>query len=103
MFRLRSTRSPAVAGFSSFCTFTHLGLDARAATVIIIASISMPTTEVRTVSMGRKISEEARRQREELQERVKWILDNLYRGKQRRMAAELGVSQSLISRVTNGR
>jgi hypothetical protein len=54
------------------------------------------------ICMARKVSEEARRRREELQQRVAWVLGHLYRGKQRRMAAEMGVSQSLISRVTNG-
>jgi hypothetical protein len=52
--------------------------------------------------MARRVSEEARRRREELQQRVAWVLEHLYGGKQRRMAAEMGVSQSLISRVTNG-
>jgi hypothetical protein len=52
--------------------------------------------------VGRKVSEEVRRQRQELQKRVIWVLNNLFRGKQRRMAAAMGMSQSLISRVANG-
>src|SRR5947209_2539603 len=53
--------------------------------------------------MSREVSQEVRRRREQLRQRVKWVLDNLYAGKQRRMAAAAGVSQTLISLVLGGR
>jgi hypothetical protein len=38
-----------------------------------------------------------------MQQRIRWVLNNLYRGNQSHMAAAMGMSQSLISRVANGR
>lgn len=52
--------------------------------------------------MARRFSEDAQRRREGLQQRVAWVLDHLFGGKQRRMAAEMGMTQSLISRIVNG-
>jgi hypothetical protein len=53
--------------------------------------------------MAKQRSEGATRQREAVRTRVKWVLDNLYHGKQRRMAAAMQMSQPLISRIINGR
>jgi transcriptional regulator with XRE-family HTH domain len=48
------------------------------------------------------VSEEVVRRRAAIRLRVQWVLDHVFGGKQRRMAAALGVSQSLISRVVHG-
>jgi hypothetical protein len=53
--------------------------------------------------MGKQRSEGATRQREAVRTRVKWVLDNLYHGKQRRMASAMQMSQPLISRIVHGR
>jgi hypothetical protein len=53
--------------------------------------------------MARKISEAVRQQREALRARIEWVLDHLYGGNQRRMAAAMGQDQAYLSRIINGR
>jgi transcriptional regulator with XRE-family HTH domain len=52
--------------------------------------------------MSRKTPDAVLRRREELRQRVEWVLNHLFSGRQRRLADALGMSQSLISRVVNG-
>ncbi len=49
-----------------------------------------------------RITEEARQQRLAARNRVVWVLSNVFAGGQRRMAEALGVSQSQLSRISNG-
>ena len=49
-----------------------------------------------------RISEDARRQRMVARDRVVWVLNNVFHGRQRRMADALGISQSQLSRIASG-
>lgn len=53
--------------------------------------------------MARQGSEEIERQREAVRLRVEWVLNHLFAGKQRRMAAAMGQDQAYLSRVINRR
>lgn len=52
--------------------------------------------------MPRKITEEVQRQRKVLRQRVAWILDHIFGGKQRRMSTAMEMNQAYLSRVLNG-
>lgn len=52
--------------------------------------------------MARKISDEVQNQREAVRLRVEWVLNHVFAGKQRRMAAAMGQDQAYLSRIVNG-
>src|SRR4051794_8732785 len=52
--------------------------------------------------MARKVPHEVVQRREAIRARSEWVLNNLFGGKQRRMAEAMRVSQSLISRIVHG-
>jgi hypothetical protein len=62
----------------------------------------MTSTLFSVSCMSRKISEEVQRQRTAMQKRVEWVLNHLFAGKQRRMAAAMRKSQAYLSRVVHG-